>query len=51
MLTWTNLDTIKDTSKALLKEFIDGRMVRLIGIRLSKLEKRRTRQKLIKEFA
>jgi DNA polymerase IV (DinB-like DNA polymerase) len=45
-----DLGMIKDTSKALIKEFIDGKMVRLIGIRLSKLEKRRTRQRLIKEF-
>ncbi|MCZ7396050.1 MAG: DNA polymerase IV [Candidatus Methanoperedens sp.] len=46
-----DLGTIKDTSKALLMEFIDDKMVRLIGIRLFKLEKRRTRQRLIKEFA
>ncbi len=41
---------IKDTAKALLKEFLDGRMVRLIGVRLSSLERRRTRQKSIEEF-
>ncbi len=42
---------IKETAKALLKGFIDGKLVRLIGVRLSSLEKRRTRQKLIEEFA
>ncbi len=41
---------IKDTAKALLKEFIDGKMIRLIGIRLSRLEKRRSRQKSMEEF-
>ncbi len=41
---------IKDTAKTLLKEFIDGKMIRLIGIRLSRLEKRRSRQKSIEEF-
>ena len=41
---------IKDTAKSLLKEFIDGKMVRLIGIRLSRLEKRRSRQKSMEEF-
>jgi DNA polymerase IV (DinB-like DNA polymerase) len=44
-----DISTIKDTSKALLKPFIDGNMVRLIGIRLSKLEKR-TGQKSMAEF-
>ncbi len=41
---------IKETAKALLKKFIDGKLVRLIGVRLSNLEKRRTRQKLMEEF-
>ncbi|VVB93027.1 DNA polymerase IV [uncultured archaeon] len=44
------LGIIKDTAKALLKEFIDDKMVRLIGVRLSSLETRRTGQKLIEEF-
>jgi DNA polymerase IV (DinB-like DNA polymerase) len=44
-----DIGTIKDTSKALLKQFIDGTMVRLIGIRLSRLEKR-TGQKSMAEF-
>ncbi len=41
---------IKDTAKTLLKEFIDGKMIRLIGVRLSRLEKTRTRQKSMEEF-
>jgi DNA polymerase IV (DinB-like DNA polymerase) len=41
---------IKDTAKALLKGFIDGKLVRLVGVKLSNLEKRRTRQKLMEEF-
>jgi DNA polymerase IV (DinB-like DNA polymerase) len=41
---------IKETAKALLKGFIDGKLVRLVGVRLSNLEKRRTRQKLMEEF-
>ncbi len=41
---------IKETAKALLKEFINGKLVRLIGVRLSNLEKRRTRQRLMEEF-
>lgn len=45
-----DLDIIKDTSKALLKEFLDGKKIRLIGIRLSKLEKSKTRQKSMEEF-
>jgi len=44
-----DIGTIKDTSKALLKQFIDGKMVRLIGVRLSRLEKR-TGQKSMAEF-
>ena len=44
-----DIGTIKDTSKALLKQFIDGNMVRLIGVRLSRLEKR-TGQKSMAEF-
>lgn len=44
-----DIGTIKDTSKALLKQFIDGKMVRLIGIRLSRLEIR-TGQKSMAEF-
>ncbi len=36
---------IKETAKALLKGFIDGKLVRL-----SNLEKRRTRQMLMEEF-
>ncbi len=46
-----DLGVIKETAKVLLEEFLDGRMVRLIGVRLSSLERRRTRQKLIEEFA
>ncbi len=42
---------IKEAAKALLKGFIDGKLVRLIGVRLSNLEKRRTRQMLMEEFA
>lgn len=45
------LDMIKDTAKALLTEFLDGRMIRLIGVRLSNLERQRTRQKSMEEFA
>lgn len=48
---YTNeLSTIKDTSKTLLKEFIDGKVIRLIGVRLSRLEKTRARQKSMEEF-
>ncbi len=45
-----DLNAIKENSKMLLKEFIKGEKIRLIGVRLANLEKRRTRQKLIEEF-
>ncbi|MDP2767726.1 MAG: DNA polymerase IV [Candidatus Methanoperedens sp.] len=44
------LGIIKETAKAHLLEFIDGKMIRLIGVRLSRLEKTRTRQKSMEEF-
>ncbi len=44
------LDIIKATSRALLIEFLDGEKIRLIGIRLSKLEKSKARQKSMEEF-
>lgn len=45
-----DLNKIKGTSKALLEKFFDDRKFRLIGIRLSHLEKGRTRQKSMEEF-
>jgi DNA polymerase IV (DinB-like DNA polymerase) len=45
-----DLNKIRGTSKALLEEFFDDRKIRLIGIRLSNLEKSRTRQKSMEEF-
>jgi DNA polymerase IV (DinB-like DNA polymerase) len=45
-----DLTKIKDTSKVLLEEFFADRKFRLIGIRLSNLEKGRTRQKSMEEF-
>ncbi len=44
------LNRIKDTSKILLKEFLGGNKIRLIGIRLSNLEKVTSRQKSMEEF-
>lgn len=46
-----DLNTIKELSKALLKAFLYREKIRLIGIRLSRLEKSSTRQKSIEEFA
>lgn len=45
-----DLNKIRGTSKALLEEFFDDRKIRLIGIRLSNLEKSRTKQKSMEEF-
>ncbi len=45
-----DINIIKDTSKSLLKEFLSGKKIRLIGIRLSNLEKLRARQKSMEEF-
>lgn len=45
-----DLDIIKETSKTLLKEFLDRRKIRLIGIKLSNLEKVKARQKSMGEF-
>ncbi len=45
-----DIKLIKDISKSLLNEFLDGKKIRLIGIRLSNLEKVRTKQKSMQEF-
>ena len=45
-----DINLIKDISKSLLKEFLDGKKIRLIGIRLSNLEKVKTKQKSMQEF-
>jgi DNA polymerase IV (DinB-like DNA polymerase) len=45
-----DLDRIKDTSKILSKEFFGGNKIRLIGIRLSNLEKVKSGQKSMEEF-
>jgi DNA polymerase IV (DinB-like DNA polymerase) len=45
-----DINVIKDTSKSLFKEFLAGKKIRLIGIRLSNLEKVKTRQKSMEEF-
>ncbi len=45
-----DLNVIKRVSRELLKDFLDGKMVRLIGIRLSHLEKARSRQKSIENY-
>jgi DNA polymerase IV (DinB-like DNA polymerase) len=44
------INTIRDTSKLLLKEFLDGKKIRLIGIKLSHLEKATAKQKSMEEF-
>ncbi len=45
-----DINVIKDISKSLLMEFLDGKKIRLIGIRLSNLEKVKARQKSMEEF-
>jgi nucleotidyltransferase/DNA polymerase involved in DNA repair len=45
-----DINAIKDTSMSLLKEFLDGKKIRLISIRLSNLEKVKARQKSMEEF-
>lgn len=45
-----DINVMKDISKSLLKEFLNGKKIRLIGIRLSNLEKARARQKSMEEF-
>jgi DNA polymerase IV (DinB-like DNA polymerase) len=46
-----DLNIIKNISKMLLKLFFVDKKIRLVGIRLSNLEKRRARQRSIEEFA
>ncbi len=46
----SDINVTKDTSKSLLNEFLDGKKIRLIGIRLSNLEKTTARQKSMEEF-
>ena len=41
---------IKSLSAELFRDFLDGRKIRLVGIRLSNLEKTGSRQKYIREF-
>jgi DNA polymerase IV (DinB-like DNA polymerase) len=45
-----DINVIKETSKSLLKEFLAGKKIRLVGIRLSNLEKVKARQKSMEEF-
>jgi len=46
----TDLNIIKGLSNKLLKEFLGKKKIRLIGIKLSKLEKIRARQKSMEEY-
>ncbi len=45
-----DLLTIRRQAEAMLREFINGKMIRLIGLQLSNLEKKETEQKLISDY-